>query len=275
MGTVMAAFSLSTVAGVPLGLFLASHMGGLGWRAPFFFIVLLSGAVFIAAHRWLPSLTSHLQRGPQGNVFRQIHAVAKEPNHQRAYLFMSLLMFGGFTVVPYIALYYTANLGLQDNFIALVYLCGGAATFFTSRLIGRLADRHGKQRVFRIIAVAAFVPILVTTHLVPVPWWLVLMNSTVFFILVPGRFIPGMAMITAASAPQVRGTFMSLGSSVQMMSSGLASLVAGLIISRNPAGQIEHFNLVGYLAVACGIASLLVVRRLSVAQPSAAAVQAS
>lgn len=273
MGTVMAAFSLSTVAGVPLGLFLASHLDMLGWRAPFLFIVLLSGVVLAAAHRMLPSLTAHLQRGIRGNVLRQIHAVAKEPNHRRAYLFMSLLMFGGFTVVPYIALYYTANLGLQDNFIALIYLCGGAATFFTSRLIGRLADRHGKQRMFRIIALASFVPILVTTHLVPVPWWLVLINSTVFFILVPGRFIPGMAMITAAAAPQVRGTFMSLSSSVQMMSSGLASLVAGLIISRNPAGQIEHFNLVGYLAVACGIASLWIVRRLTVAQPAAAARQ--
>ncbi len=275
MGTVMAAFSLSTVAGVPLGLFLASHSDMLGWRAPFFFIVLLSGGILVAAHRLLPSLTTHLQRHGQGeakvNVFRQIHAVARQPNHLRAYLFMALLMFGGFTVVPYIALYYTANLGLSESFIALVYLCGGAATFFTSRLIGRLADRHGKQRIFRIVAIAAFLPILVTTHLVPVPWWIVLINSTVFFILVPGRFIPGMAMITAAAAPQVRGTFMSLGSSVQMMSSGLASLVAGLIISRNPAGQIEHFNLVGYLAVACGIASLWIVRRLTVAQPPAAA----
>ncbi|HJV74103.1 MAG TPA: MFS transporter [Noviherbaspirillum sp.] len=256
MGTIMAAFSLSTVAGVPLGLFLANHLPALGWRAPFFFIVLLSGGFLFIGYRMLPPMTAHLHNKKEGNVFQQIYAVAREPNHLKAFVFMSLLMMTGFSVIPYIALYYTSNVGMSESFITVVYLCGGTATFFTSRLIGRLADRHGKLRTFRWVALAAFVPMLVTTHLVPVPWWVVLANSTIFFILVPGRMIPGMAMVTGAAAPAVRGTFMSLGSSVQMMSSGLASLVAGMIITRNAAGQIEHFNIVGYLAVSFGLASL-------------------
>jgi predicted MFS family arabinose efflux permease len=270
MGTLMAAFSLSTVAGVPLGLFLAGHIPLLGWRAPFFFIVLLSLVFLFIGYRLLPSLTAHLGRKKEGNVFQQIYAVAKEPNHLKAFFFVSLLMMTGFSVIPYIALYYTANVGMSESFITLVYLAGGAATFFTSRLIGKLADRHGKLRTFRWVALASFAPLLVTTHLVPLPWWLVLINSTVFFILVPGRMIPGMAMVTAAAAPQVRGTFMSLGSSVQMFSSGLASLVSGLIITRNAAGQVEHYNLVGYIAVACGLLSLWVAQHLKVAPPAAA-----
>jgi hypothetical protein len=58
---------------------------------------------------------------------------------------------------------------------------------------------------------------------------------------------------------------MSLGSSVQMMASGLASLLAGLIIAHNPAGQIVHFNLVGYFAVGCGLLSLWMAQHLRVA----------
>ncbi|HJV50784.1 MAG TPA: MFS transporter [Noviherbaspirillum sp.] len=269
MGTIMAAFSLSTVAGVPLGLFLAEHIPALGWRAPFFFIVVLCAMFLFIAYRLLPPLTAHLEREREGNVFQQIYAVAKNPEHLKAYLFVSLLMMTGFTVIPYIALYYTANVGMTESFITVIYLVGGAATFFTSRLIGRMADRHGKLRTFHWVAAAAFVPLLVTTHLVPVPWWVVLTNSTVFFILVPGRVVPGMAMVTAVAAPQVRGTFMSLGSSVQMLSSGLASLVAGLIISRNAQGQVEHYNIVGYIAVVCGIASLWVASHLKVAPASA------
>ncbi|HJV50236.1 MAG TPA: MFS transporter [Noviherbaspirillum sp.] len=265
MGTIMAAFSMSTVAGVPLGLFLANHVAPLGWRAPFFFIVALSLLFFFIGWRRLPSLTAHLERRQDGGIFRQIYAVAKEPNHLRAYVFVSLLMMAGFTVIPYIALYYTSNVGMSERFITLVYLCGGTATFFTSRLIGRLSDRLGKLRIFRWIAAASLVPLLITTHLVPVAWWLVLLNATVFFILVPGRMIPGMAMITAASLPQVRGTFMSLTSSVQMLSSGFASLVAGLIITRNAAGQVEHYNLVGYLAVACALLSMWMAGHLEVA----------
>jgi len=267
MGTVMAAFSVSTVAGVPLGLFLAEHLTLLGWRAPFFFIVLVSCIILAFGYRHLPPLTGHMEKKQSGNVFQQIYAVARAPAHLKAFFFVGLLMMN-FSVIPYIALYYTANLGMTDSFITVIYLVGGAATLLSSRMIGRLADRQGKLRTFRWVAIASFLPILVTTHLVPVPWWIVLVNSTLFFVLVSGRMIPGMAMVTAVAPLQVRGTFMSLGSSVQMLGSGLASLVAGLIITRNAAGQIEHYNLVGYFALACGLAALWMAGRLTVSRPA-------
>jgi predicted MFS family arabinose efflux permease len=272
VGTVMAAFSMSTVAGVPLGLLLADRIPALSWRAPFFFIVLLAAGFLWVAQRQLPSMTAHLQRARPGNLFRQLYAVAKEPNHLKAFAFIALMMMGGFTVIPYIALYMTSNVGMPETFIALVYLCGGGATFFTSRAIGLMADRYGKLRLFRWVAAGSLVPILITTHLVPLPWWLVLINSTVFFILVPGRMIPGMAMVSAAAAPQVRGTFMSLLSSVQMLSAGLASLISGLIITRNAGGQIVHFNLVGYLAAACGLLAIWLAQRLTIHGTPATAV---
>ena len=265
MGTVMAAFSMSTVAGVPLGLLLANHIPSLGWRAPFFFIVLLSLIVMLVGYKLLPAMTAHLREKKRGSIFNQISAVVKEPNHMRAFAFMALMMMAGFTVIPYIALYMTANVGLPEAFITLVYLCGGAATFFTSRIIGKMADAHGKQRVFRWLALMSFIPILITTHLVPIPWWLVLVNSTVFFVLVSGRMIPAMALVSAAPLPQVRGTFMSLVSSVQMLASGIASLTSGMIISRAANGQIEHFNFVGYLAVSCGLLTLWLARRIETA----------
>ncbi|MFJ7567263.1 MFS transporter [Herminiimonas sp. NPDC097707] len=270
MGTVMTAFSISTVAGVPLGLLLASSFPAIGWRAPFFFIVLLATGFWLIGYKLLPSLTAHLHSNRVGNIFQQIFAVAKEPSHLTAFAFIALLMMAGFTVIPYIALYMTTNVGLPEAFITVVYLCGGAATFFTSQLIGRMSDKHGKLKIFRRVALASFIPLLITTHLVPIAWWLVLINSTLFFILVPGRMVPGMAMVSAVPAPHVRGTFMSLASSVQMLSSGLATLVAGLIMTRAPDGQIVHYDTVGYIAVACGIATIWIARHLRVATPTAA-----
>ena len=265
MGAVMAAFSVSTVAGVPLGLFLANHIAFLGWRAPFVFIALLSSILFVIACKTLPSLTAHLDRPRHGNIFQHILAMARERTHLQAFAFMSLMMIAGFTVIPYIALYMTSNVGVPESFIAVVYLCGGAATLFTSQLIGRMADKHGKLKVFQFLAFASFVPLLITTHLVPLPLWLVLINSTVFFILVSGRMIPAMAMISAVALPQARGIYMSLVSSVQMLSSGVATLIAGLIITRNPAGQVEHYNIVGYVAVACGLLTIWLAHHLRVA----------
>ena len=265
MGTVMAAFSISTVAGVPLGLLLANQIPSLGWRAPFFFIVLAASAIFIIGYKILPSMTAHMTRPRRGNIFQQIYLVAKEPNHLKAFAFIALQMMAGFSVIPYLALYMTANIGLEESFITIIYLCGGTATLFSARFIGRMADKYGKPRVFKWVALASFIPVLIATHLGPVPWWVALLNATVFFVLVSGRMIPGMAMISAAAAPPVRGTFMSLISSVQMLASGLATLVAGLIITRSAAGQMEHYNIVGYLAVASGFAAIWMMQRLKVA----------
>jgi predicted MFS family arabinose efflux permease len=273
MGMVMASFSASTVAGVPLGLFLANHVGSLGWRAPFFFIVLLSLVFLAIGTRMLPSLTRHIDTEREGNLLVQIFRVAREPAHLNAFAYMALMLMSSFTVIPYVALYLVSNVGMSDKFITLMYLCGGAATLFTAPLIGRLADRHGKLPVFRATALAAFVPILFTTHLWPMPAWIVLVNSTAFFVLVSGRMIPGMAMVTAVAQPQVRGAFMSLVSSIQMLAAGVASLVSGLIITRNAAGQIEHYNLVGYIALGFGLLTLWTAGRLQVAPQPAAAVR--
>jgi predicted MFS family arabinose efflux permease len=267
MGKIMAAFAVSTVAGVPLGLLLAEHLPALGWRAPFFFIVFLALAIWLAGYRVLPSLTAHMHRPKTGNAFQQLFSVAKQPAHLQAFAFLALLMLTSFSIIPYIALFYTANLGMTESFITLAYLVGGAATLFSSQWIGRLADRHGKLATFRWVALAALAPILITTNLVPLPAWVVLLNSTVFFVLVSGRMIPGMAMLTAVAAPHVRGSFMSLGSSVQMFASGVATLVAGLIITRDAAGQVLHYDVVGYLAACCGIASLWMAHRLKQAPP--------
>ncbi len=231
--------------------------------------MLLSCGFLFIAYRVLPSLTAHLAQRASGNVLHQIMAIVREREHLKAFSFMGLMMVGGFTVIPYIALYMTANVGMGESFITAVYLCGGAATFVSSQWIGRLADKYGKPVVFRWIAFAAFIPLLITTHMTPVPWWVVLINSTVFFVLVSGRMIPGMAMVSAVAQPQVRGTFMSLMSSVQMLFAGFASLVASLIITRNATGQVEHYNIVGYIAVAAGLLTIWIAQRLRMAPVTA------
>lgn len=269
LGIVMAAFSISTVAGVPLGLLLANHVDFLGWRAPFFFIVLVSAALLAMAVKSLPSMTAHLQPAAgRANMFVAIFDVARQFRHLQAFAFVALLMMAGFSVIPYIALYMTANVLQPEAFLTVVYLCGGAATFFSAQWFGRLSDKYGKPRMFRWLAWLSFVPVLVTTHMTPVPWWVVLINATLFFVLVSGRFIPAMAIVSAVPAAAVRGTFMSLLSSVQMLAQGVAIYVAGLIITQNSSGQIEHYNLVGYLAVACGLLAIWLGPRLKAAAPA-------
>lgn len=253
LGTVMAAFSVSTVAGVPLSLFLANHIESLGWRAPFMFIGLISTLILYIGYRNIPKISGHLHHVQEGSRFRQIYDILIAHHHLRAFLFMALIMLTGFSVIPYIALYLTANVGVADAYISLIYLCGGVATLMSSRLIGHMADKYGKVKVFRVLAIVSLVPLIVTTNLVPVPLWVVLLNSTAFFILISGRMIPAMALVSQLVEPKIRGTFMSLVGSIQMLASGIASVLAGAVVTIAADGKMEHYNLVGYGAAACGL----------------------
>jgi hypothetical protein len=68
----------------------------------------------------------------------------------------------------------------------------------------------GKVRTFRWLAVAAVVPMVATTLTEGWPLAAVLVVSTLLFMCMSGRMIPGMAIITSAANPALRGTFMTL-----------------------------------------------------------------
>jgi predicted MFS family arabinose efflux permease len=132
----------------------------------------------------------------------------------------------------------------------------------TARVFGRLSDRMGKVRVFSWLAAAVIVPLLVTTLLPPVPFWLMVVVSTTLFIFMSGRMIPGMALLTSAADPALRGTFMALNAAVQSAAMGLASFLGGLIIGRDAAGQVQHYWMAAVLGACASLAAIRVVRRL-------------
>lgn len=256
---VSAAFSVSTVAGVPLSLWLANHFQ---WRAPFILIAGLTLLFISIGWRVLPNLHHHLSAEKRAHPFSDLFTVLRDANHLRALLFSALIIFSGFTVIPYITLYSVANVGISQHDIPLIYLVGGAATLVTARLIGRIADQRGKVNIYRGVALAATLPLLLATHLGSTPLWLWLACTTSFFVLVSGRMIPAMAIITSAARPKLRGTFMSLHSTVQAFAMGLATTLAGLLIEQNASGQITGYETVGYIAVAANLLAILFVARI-------------
>ncbi len=249
VGIVMASFSAATIAGVPAGLLLNEF---LDWHVPFYFITALGLIIWPIAFFHLPSFRGHIraERKSALETLRGMWAMLTYSTHWKAMLLTILMMMSGFTVIPYIAPYLTYNVGLEKKYLALVYLCGGLATIFSSRYAGRLADRHGKQKIFTIIALFSTIPIVALTSLPPLPMAAVLGVTTVFMIFVNGRFVPAMAMITMSSRPQDRGPFMSINSSVQHMFSGVAAWIGGTFLSKGAEHMLLHYERVGYFASA-------------------------
>jgi predicted MFS family arabinose efflux permease len=258
-GTIAAAFSFSTVAGVPLSLWLANH---LQWRAPFIFIAVLTFLFIFVGVRILPELRHHLSAEKRAHPFSAMFEVLRDSNHLKALLFGALIIFSGFTVIPYITVYAVYNVGIAQHDIPLVYFVGGAATLFTARLIGHWADASGKVKVYRIVALAAMLPLLAVTHIGAAPLWLWLVCTTLFFVLVSGRFIPAMAIITSAAQPKLRGTFMSLNGTMQSLAMGLATTLGGFLITQDSTGKVIDYQTVGYIAVVANLLAMWFVSRI-------------
>ena len=253
MSIVMTSFSVATVAGVPAGLFLAAH---LGWHSAFFGIALLC-ALFLCFAAWtLPRLDAHLGASTDSSAVQRIRVVLADANHQRAFVFSSLMMFAGFMVIPYITIYMQTNVGMRPDQIPYVYLCGGIGTLLTARWVGRLTDLRGKLQTFRVFAIAVVFPMLAITLMPQAPVMMVLTVSTLFFMCMSGRMIPGMAIITSAANPALRGTFMTINAAIQSAAMGLAALIGGSLISRDAQGLLQNYWMA---AVVGGCASLLAV----------------
>jgi MFS family permease len=76
------------------------------------------------------------------------------------------------------------------------------------------------------------------------------------------RMVPAIALITGSVEPRRRGGFMSVNSSVQQMSAGLAAMAAGQIVGGSAATGITHFGTVGWVAAACTVVAVPLALRL-------------
>src|SRR5580704_15805543 len=80
MGLVTSAFSVSSAAGIPLGLWLADAYN---WHVPFFAIVGLSLLVLAATVYVTPSLRGHLEHATDEHPVARTWRVMTHPDHQK------------------------------------------------------------------------------------------------------------------------------------------------------------------------------------------------
>ena len=262
-GMILSAFSIASIIGIPIGLFLASRFD---WQAPFFMLVGVCAVGGFLGHLVLPRIRRvRVQDESRGGVaeLRRLFAVFGVARHRWALLLNLSLTFGMFCFLPYLNPHFVTNVGLPEKEISTVYLIGGLFTVVGARLTGWLADRYGKLEVFQVAAMLAIAPILIVSHLAETPLWIVLACSTLFMVLMNARFIPATAMMTSAARAEMRGAFLSVNSSLQHLTMSLAALVGGAVVDLGSAqpGQIPMHRL-GWLAAAFGLMTIPVARGL-------------
>lgn len=268
LGIVMSAFSMASALGLPVGLYFAFTYG---WNMPFLALGGVSVLNAIAVYFTLPPVRKHLDvPGPKPNAWLFIKNIPNNRNQWMALTYTMLLMFGHFAVIPFITPYLVENVGFERNEITFVYLVGGIATIITNPRVGRWADRVGKHKVFYIMAFASIVPIVVLTNLPVVPVWAALIVTGLFFVLAGGRMVPSTAIVSSVIKPQNRGSFMSLNSSVQNMTAGVASIVAGILVTVPEGGHhVFGFWKVGLLGALFTIIAIWQMSRIAAMEEGA------
>jgi predicted MFS family arabinose efflux permease len=227
MGTVMGAFSLASVFGVPAGLWLAELFG---WRSLFFAVAGLGALVLAGSIVLLPSLTSHL--GVPRRTLSDIGGLLSERHVRSSFIMTAVIMAAGFVLIPNIASYLQFNLGVPESHIKYAYLVGGLASLVATQAGGRLVDRFGSfavgtagtALVTAVVFYFFFLPRDSASSL------LVLFMFAAFMLAQGLRNVSYNTLTTKVPDPARRATFQSLQSAVQHGATSLAAFGSGLLL---------------------------------------------
>ena len=260
MGLMQTAFGASSVLGLPIGLWLSNHWG---WNAPFFMVAAVCAAVGVAIFTWLRPVDGHLQLRNERNPVQHLLHTLGTRRYQLGFLTTGLLSVGGFMLMPFMSVFMVHNLGLPLSDLPLVYMITGMTTMAAGPLIGRAADTFGKFRVFVFGCAMTISMVLIYTHLHDIALWMLVVVMVLLQIGIFSRMIPSTALMSALPGPADRGAYMSISSSLQQMSGGLAAVIGGLIVVQAPEGRLLHFDTVGYVLVCTTLVSLSLMRLVS------------
>jgi predicted MFS family arabinose efflux permease len=242
MGTVMGAFSIASVVGVPLGLEMATRWG---WRSPFFAVAALGLVVLAGTAMRLPSMRGHLDRTeakpPLADLFRR-------PLVLMAYATTAVLMIASFIVIPNIAAYVQGNLGYPRTGMGFLYLVGGLVSLVATPLAGRLVDRFGSLRVGSFGGLC----LLLVLHFGFYdyqPWLTVPGIFMAFMLAMSFRNIAYNTLVTKVPAPAERAGFMSVQSAVQHGAAAVGAFASARLLSEGPGHVLVGMDRVALVAM--------------------------
>lgn len=205
----------------------------------------------------MPPMNSHLVAGQKARVnLHGFRAVFSNPSQIKALLFTGFVMFGHFIIVPFINPFLEFNLGYSKKLTPLIYLVGGIAAFFSANWLGRVSDKVGKMKIFRICLFVSLPMVLIITNLSPISYWIVLVLFGAWFTASTGRGVTSQAMVSNVADIKHRGSFQNFNSSIQQAGSGLASLLAGFVVMEGAGGKIVNYFWLGIISVVALLISL-------------------
>lgn len=253
MGFVQMSFAASQVLGLPVGLVLANAYG---WHAPFWMISVVGIIVGLIIALYMKPINEHLNVQSDRNAFQHLVKTLTNNNYIRAFFTTTLLATGGFMLMPFGSAFSIHNLGLTMEQLPVLYGVTGIFSITFGPIIGKLSDQLGKYKVFAAGTVISIIVVAIYTHFGITPLWVVISMSVIMFVGISSRMISASALMSGIPDTHDRGAFMSISSSVQQISGGIASAIAGMIVIQVDNGPLQRYDTLGYVVIVTMLLSI-------------------
>jgi predicted MFS family arabinose efflux permease len=260
MGFLQMAFAGASVLGLPIGLFLANEFG---WHSPFLMIVGCCVVVLFLIIKYVQPVAGHLAHEQEKNAVQHLMTTVTNLQYAKAFSSSVLIAIGGFMLMPFGSAFAVNNLGVSIHDLPKLYFITGICAMITTPALGKLSDTIGKYAVFCICSIILIVAVVIYSNFDQAPFWLVVLFSIIMFASFSGRMVSSSALLTAIPESKDRGAFMSINSAANMVSGGIASLIAGAIVYQTETGIIENYDILAYVVSSATVITMALMYMLN------------
>ncbi len=262
MGFIQMAFGASQVLGIPISIYIANHWG---WQAPFVMVAVLAAIVWVLIMLKMQPVTRHLALQGNRNAFSHLFHTISKKNYRVAFSATALLSIGGFMMMPFSSAFSINNLHITAAQLPTLFMVSGVSSLVIMPIIGKFSDKVDKFKLFAIASLWMMIMVVIYTHLSVTPLWLVIVLNVLMMMGIMSRMVPSQALMTGIPDMQDRGAFMSINSSLQQISGGVAAAVAGMIVvQKDKFSPLEHYSTLGYVMVGISAVGIFLLYRVSV-----------
>lgn len=256
MGLIMASFSIASVIGVPIGLSIADAFS---WHYTFYFIAFFTLFIYLGAYLVFPMMPAKEHTESAIETLKRFGEVLAKKRYFSSYILIFVVAMSMFMLIPFLSPFSVKNIGIAATDLKYMYLIGGACTIVSARLIGKLTDKFGALKLYIILALVSAIPVYFYTHTGPLSFSVYLILSALFMMIVSGRMIPCMTLISMVPEEDERGSFMSLTNSIRSIGSASATFLAGLMITEGSNGELMGFGKVGLISIALMFITIVII----------------
>lgn len=222
IGVVFMGISASLVLGVPIGLMIGNAFG---WRAPFILISILTIFSLTGVHFFM----DRIEPKPSIPIWKQLGTLKN-----RKVFFIQLTSFlflaGHLTLYAYLTPFLKMKLGLDGDWVSIVYVIFGIAAVFGGGFGGFLADRFGTKRtILSVISIFALTIFMIPYTTFALPLFLVVM---IIWSMLSWAITPALQSYLIEAAPESSDIQQSLNNSALHFGIAFGSFIGGIVIER-------------------------------------------